>query len=133
MDLKALLNKCVTVDREAKAAGDEQLFQGRDPVCSTAMNKINPDLETGQSTSPARTEVDGGVTAKLAAPGSCPFCRGQETLLPRVLAACSGLHSAGCPASHITLGKAKGGSGNGQTQPHSGHRRTEAGAEVHVY
>lgn len=29
-DLKALLNKCGTVGREAKAAGDEQLLQGRD-------------------------------------------------------------------------------------------------------
>jgi len=27
MDLKALLNKCVTVDREAKAPRDEQFFQ----------------------------------------------------------------------------------------------------------
>lgn len=87
MDLKALLNKCVTVNREAKAAdreakawGDEQLFQGRDLACSTAMNKINPDLETDQSTSPARTEVGGGVMAKPAAPGSCPFFQGQETL-----------------------------------------------------
>lgn len=30
MDLKALLNKHVTAEREAKAARDEQLLQGRD-------------------------------------------------------------------------------------------------------
>lgn len=58
MALKALLNKRVTVDREAKAARDEQLSQRRDLAHSTAMNKINPDLEPGQSNSPERTKVD---------------------------------------------------------------------------
>lgn len=82
-----------------------------------AMNKINPDLETGQSISPARTEVGGGVMAKLAA----HFAGAKKH------SACSGLSSAGCPASHITLGKAKGGSGNGQTQPHNSHREQKQG------
>lgn len=44
MDLKALLNKCVNADSRTKAARDEQLFQGRDPPRSTAMNQINPGL-----------------------------------------------------------------------------------------
>lgn len=67
VDLKAPLNKCVTVDGEAEAAGDEQLFQGRDPEYSPTMKKIHTGVETGQSISPARTKVDGGVMAEVAA------------------------------------------------------------------
>lgn len=72
VDLKAPLNKCATVDGEAKAAGDEKLFQGRDPEYSTTMKKIHTDVETGQSISPAGTQVGGGVLAEAAALFSCP-------------------------------------------------------------
>lgn len=43
--LKAPLSKCVTVDGEAKAAGDEQLFQGKDQEYSTTMMKIHTDVD----------------------------------------------------------------------------------------
>lgn len=103
VDLKAPLNKCVAGDGEAKAAGDEQLSQGRDPEYSTAMKKIHTDVETGQSISPARNEVMVGSRLKLL---PCSACPGLSPSLP----------------PHPTQG-----ADDVQTQPHISYREQKQG------